>query len=162
MNKVQVWKWTGIIGTGGTMLFSCLVCGGFLGFILSAARKIGFIEFDEIFLLASMILLTAAINLVYCSLSEGIRIRWSIVVLVANILVCSSAVSFHLFLSSQYSAIILQYFALPSIMITAAFNLVFCRICRGIRTDWVILLPIAFILVYFAAGLIHLMQSAVP
>jgi hypothetical protein len=165
MKKEQVWKWTGIIGTGGTMLFSCLVCGGVLGFISNPVRKMRLISLDQISLLellASMILLTAAFNLVYCSLSESIRIRWEIVVLVANILVCFSAVSFHFFLSHESWDTMLHFFALPALMITVAFNLVFCRICRGIRTDWVIVLPVAFILVYFAAGLFHLFQTTGP
>jgi hypothetical protein len=160
MKKERMLRWAGVMGTAGTMLFSCLVCGGFLDFILPAARNIRFIDPEKSFLVATTLIL-AAFNLVYCRLCEGIRVRWAMIVLLFNILVCCSAVLFHHFLSLAHWDDFLFPFLLPLIMIAIAANIVLCRLCGGIQTDWLITLGSAFVLIYLAAVFHHWFDAAI-
>ena len=128
-----------------------------VGFLHSLSKVMS--ERPDIVLLVSMILVTAAFNFVYCHLCEGgrfARIRWGIIKWGAIFLVFLAVVFCCLFVSILDSIYFLYPFSLlPLVLITTAFHLIVCRLCRGIRTTWAIIVPIACTLFYFGVNLLN-------
>jgi hypothetical protein len=108
-------------------------------------------------LLGSALLPTTAMNLVYCRLCEGIRIRWAILWPVA---ICLSCIGIGFFdclvvlreISFSHFDFVLH---LATLLITVGVNLVMCRFCKGIQTDWPIVLLIGGVLIYLGVAFLR-------
>jgi hypothetical protein len=107
-------------------------------------------------LLGAALLPSAAINLVYCRLCEGIQVRWAILKPVAITLFCGGIGCFVWFVAIDGYAFgpVTFLLHLPVLSVTAGFNLVLCRYCKGIQTDWLIVLLIAYFLVNLGLGVV--------
>jgi hypothetical protein len=114
-------------------------------------------------LLGSWVLPTAALNLVYCRLCEGTRIRWRLLLPAAVILLCVGIGFFDRFVSTwgfpfhDYEVPL----HLGLFYVAVGFNLVLCRFCKGIQTDWPIVLLVAGGLVFLGILFLNAFDAAI-